>query len=116
KRFELVNYANHRLRPPQTLTIKPHDFYIKARLRPGRTVAAPAAAARPTAGPAVAQPAAPPLPAVGGAPPRPPAAPSVAPPTAPPLPAVDGHHTPLLVLYGSNLGTAEAIAHAIAQD
>jgi sulfite reductase alpha subunit-like flavoprotein len=33
-----------------------------------------------------------------------------------PAPRADGHQTPLLVLYGSNLGTAEGLAHAIAED
>jgi cytochrome P450 / NADPH-cytochrome P450 reductase len=98
QRFEFVDYANYQLETRQTLTIKPYEFHIKVKLRTGRTgtgtplpalapAAAPAPAAQPAAAPAAAQ-----------------------------APAADGHHTPLLVLYGSNLGTAEGLAHAIAQD
>ena len=32
------------------------------------------------------------------------------------VPAADGRQTPLLVLFGSNLGTAEGLAHGIAED
>jgi cytochrome P450/NADPH-cytochrome P450 reductase len=92
QRFELIDFANYQLETRQTLTIKPHDFFIKARLRPGRTAATTPAPTRPAAPAPVAQ------------------------PTAPPLPAVEAHHTPLLVLYGSNLGTAEGIARSIAED
>jgi cytochrome P450/NADPH-cytochrome P450 reductase len=92
QRFEFIDYANYQLETQQTLTIKPHNFHIKVKLRSGRTATTSAAPARPAAAPA-AQPAA-----------------------APAVPPVDGHHTPLLVLYGSNLGTAEGIAHTIAQD
>ena len=37
-------------------------------------------------------------------------------PAPTPAPRAGGHQTPLLVLYGSNLGTAEGLAHAIADD
>ncbi len=92
QRFELIDYANYQLDTRQTLTIKPYNFHIKVKLRAGRTgatgaAAAPAAVAEPASAPAAA-----------------------------PAPSVDGHHTPLLVLYGSNLGTAEGIARNIAQD
>ena len=44
----------------------------------------------------------------------------VAPPLAEtkvvPTQAVKAHHTPLLVLYGSNLGTSEDLAEQIAAD
>jgi cytochrome P450 / NADPH-cytochrome P450 reductase len=93
QRFELIDYANYQLETKQTLTIKPNNFHIKVKMRAGRTATAPLAAARPAA-------------------PAQPAAPPAAAPAAP----VDGHHTPLLVLYGSNLGTAEGLAHTIAQD
>ncbi|HXI03897.1 MAG TPA: flavodoxin domain-containing protein, partial [Candidatus Saccharimonadales bacterium] len=33
-----------------------------------------------------------------------------------PVQGADGHHTPLLVLYGSNLGTSEGLARTIARD
>src|SRR4029453_1760053 len=93
QRFELVDYANYQLDTKQTLTIKPHNFHIQVKRRAGRTATAPLAAARPAV---ASQPAAQPV-----------AAPAL---------SVEGHHTPLLVLYGSNLGTAEGLAHTTAQD
>ncbi|HZS00814.1 MAG TPA: cytochrome P450 [Chloroflexota bacterium] len=93
QRFEFVDYTNYQLETQQTLTIKPHNFRLRAKLRAGRTGTTGAVAAHP---PSEAVPA--------------------APPAAAPAPAADAHQTPLLVLYGSNLGTAEGIAHAIAAD
>ncbi len=96
QRFEFVNFANYQLETKQTLTIKPANFIIRVKPRPGRATtgffAAPQLAAAPAAAP---QPA--------------PAAPS-------PAATADAHATPLLVLFGSNLGTAEGIAHRIADD
>jgi len=94
QRFELIDFANYQLETKQTLTVKPNNFHIKVKLRAGRTATAPLAATRPAAAP---QPAAPQ-------------------PAAAPAPRVDGHHTPLLVMYGSNLGTAEGLARTIAED
>jgi cytochrome P450 / NADPH-cytochrome P450 reductase len=92
QRFEFIDYANYQLETKQTLTIKPYNFHVKVKLRTGRTATAPLAPARAAAPPPAAQPA--------------PA----------PAPRLDAHHAGLLVLYGSNLGTAEGLAHAIAQD
>jgi cytochrome P450 / NADPH-cytochrome P450 reductase len=91
QRFEFIDQLNYQLKIRESLTIKPDGLLIGVRLRPGRTTGAT---------PVVAA-----------------AAPSVE--TAPaPRPAVnvDGHNTPLMVLFGSNLGTAEGIASRIAQD
>jgi cytochrome P450/NADPH-cytochrome P450 reductase len=93
QRFELVDYANYELDTKQTLTIRPSNFHIKVKRRVGRTAPAPLAAARPAV---ASQPATPPVAALAL--------------------SIAGHHTPLLVLYGSNLGTAEGLAHTIAQD
>jgi cytochrome P450 / NADPH-cytochrome P450 reductase len=66
--------------------------------RPGRATtgffAAPQQAAAPVAAPAASAPS----------------------PASAAVPAADAHATPLLVLFGSNLGTAEGIAHRIADD
>ena len=93
QRFEFIDYTNYQLETKQTLTIKPTNFRIKVKLRARRTATAPLTPARPAAAP---QPAAQPAPA--------------------PAPRVDAHRTALLVLYGSNLGTAEGLAHTLAQN
>src|SRR6516162_6704115 len=90
QRFELVDFANYQLETKQTLTIKPNNFHIKVRLRAGRTATAPLTASSPVA--------------------------VASEPAALPTPTADAHQMPLLVLYGSNLGTAEGLAHAIAED
>ncbi len=90
QRFKLLDHTNYQLKVKETLTLKPDDFKIKVRRRETADYAdlAPVnvAALAPAASPA-------------------------------PLPAsVPQHHTPLLVLYGSNLGSAEDLAQRIAQD
>jgi cytochrome P450/NADPH-cytochrome P450 reductase len=88
QRFELFDYSNYRLVIHQTLTIKPADFTIKVKPRPLETQ---------------------PLPVTGQ--------PRMEQPTeAAPQLTIPEHHTPLLVLYGSNMGTSEALAHRIADD
>ena len=89
QRFEFVDFANYQLETKQTLTIKPNNFLIKVRLRTGRAATAPVTTPHPATAPKSA---------------------------AAPAPSSDGHQTRLLVLYGSNLGTAEGLAHAIAED
>src|ERR671938_186425 len=89
QRFEFIDHTDYQLKIKQTLTIKPADFRIKVRPRTNR-------------------------PAVVVAPP-PPVPEEPEPDPAPEVAAVQGN-TPLLVLYGSNLGTAEGIAHHVADD
>ncbi len=89
QRFKLIDFANYQLETKQTLTVKPNNFRIKVRLRAGRTATAPLTAPRPTSAPQ---------------------------PAPAPAPSSDGHQTPLLVLFGSDLGTAEGLAHRIAND
>ena len=89
QRFKLVDHNRYQMHLKETLTIKPDGFKIKVRPRTDRdrgTYAGPAAtaAAASTAVPA---------------------------PRARTRPA---HNTPLLVLYGSNLGTAEELATRVA--
>jgi cytochrome P450/NADPH-cytochrome P450 reductase len=92
QRFEFVDSENYQLQTKQALTIKPSEFHLGIKPRAGRS------------------PAAIPLATVAAAPqPAPQPAPQAA-------PATDGHNTPLLVLYGSNLGTAEHLAREIAND
>jgi cytochrome P450/NADPH-cytochrome P450 reductase len=90
QRFELIDHTNYELKIRQTLTIKPAEFRIKVRARTDR----PAAVASPPAPPPPVQ---------------------KEEPETEPAPAVQDS-TPLLVLFGSNLGTGEGIAHQIADD
>jgi len=88
QRFRLIDVHRYQMHLKETLTIKPEGFKIKVRPRADRdrgVHAGPAAAA------AVVS--------------------TAAPPRAQTRP---GHNTPLLVLYGSNLGTAEELAIRIA--
>lgn len=90
QRFELVDHADYHLKIKESLTIKPEGLTITVRPREGRTWGS---APRPAA--------------VAAAEPRP--------ATLPVTPA-DRHGTPLLVLFGSNLGAAEDLATRIARD
>jgi cytochrome P450 / NADPH-cytochrome P450 reductase len=97
QRFELIDYAHYQLQLKQVGATKPDHFTIKVRPRTHRNVIAPTpetnghrqavATAAPTAAPASAT-----------------------------TTSATQHNTPLLVLYGSNLGTAENLAHRIADD
>jgi cytochrome P450/NADPH-cytochrome P450 reductase len=91
QRFELIDQADYRLEIKQTLTLKPHDFTMKVRPR-RRDLGAATILER--------------IPA--------PVAP--APVATASVTNVPQHGTPLLVLHGSNLGTAEGIAEQIAAD
>jgi cytochrome P450/NADPH-cytochrome P450 reductase len=94
QRFKLVDFANYQLKLKQALTIKPDELKIKVRPREHHTIQIPLPeitittpeATTTTAGPAAA-----------GA-------------------EAAAHGMPLLVLFGSNLGTAEDLAHRIAND
>jgi cytochrome P450/NADPH-cytochrome P450 reductase len=88
QRFELIDHTNYQLKIKETLTLKPADFRIKVRPRTSRAVVTPA--------PQVAFPDVEPAPA--------------------PTPVAVQQGNPLLVLYGSNLGTAEGLAQQIAED
>jgi cytochrome P450 / NADPH-cytochrome P450 reductase len=89
QRFELVDHANYQLKIKESLTLKPDGLTITVRPRSGRTWGSaprPSAAADKPRTPALA----------------------VAP--------ADRHGTPLLVLFGSNLGASEDLAGRIARD
>jgi cytochrome P450 / NADPH-cytochrome P450 reductase len=97
QRFELIDHLSYELEIKQTLTIKPHGLEIRVRPRAGRTtITTPL-----LAGPLAAAPAGD-LPMTASA--------------LPPALSTAQHNTPLLVLYGSNLGTAEGLAQRIAQE
>ena len=87
QRFKLIDHTRYQLHLKETLTIKPDGFKIKVRPRPDSERAAHTVTA---AAPVKA------------------AAPGV------PARARPSHNTPLLVLYGSNLGTAEELATRVA--
>ena len=88
QRFKLIDVHRYQMHLKETLTIKPEGFKIKVRPRADRERGA-------HAGPAATA-----------------AASGVAP--APSARTRPGHNTPLLVLYGSNLGTAEELATRVA--
>jgi cytochrome P450/NADPH-cytochrome P450 reductase len=86
QRFELIKDPNYRLHTKVTLTVKPADFSIQVRRRADRPIDKEPISVSPTA-------------------------------QSEPGPAIsDGHHTPLAVLFGSNLGTAEGLATRLAQE
>jgi cytochrome P450/NADPH-cytochrome P450 reductase len=89
QRFKLIDVNRYQMVLKETLTIKPDGFKIKVRPRTDRDRGAFAGQ---TATAAAASSAAP----------------------APRARTRPGHNTPLLVLYGSNLGTAEELATRVA--
>jgi len=93
QRFRLLDHTRYQLQLKEALTIKPEGFKLKVRPRldseRNRPSTSPAGAAGATA---LA------TPGQGEGPAR----------------ARPGHNTPLLVLYGSNLGTAEELATKVA--
>jgi cytochrome P450/NADPH-cytochrome P450 reductase len=88
QRFKLIDVNRYQMVLKETLTIKPDGFKIKVRPRTERDRGAYADRTAPAA-------------PVSAAP-------------APRARARPGHNTPLLVLYGSNLGTAEELATRVA--
>src|ERR1700730_968139 len=89
QRFKLIDIHRYQMQLKETLTIKPDGFKIKVRPRSEKDRGAYAGRTTTTAA------------ASTGAP-------------APRARTRPGHNTPLLVLYGSNLGTAEELATRVA--
>jgi cytochrome P450/NADPH-cytochrome P450 reductase len=87
QRFRLIDVHRYQMHLKETLTIKPDGFKIKVRPRTDQERGNLAGAT--TAAPAAAA-------------------------AAPRARTRPGHNTPLLVLYGSNLGTAEELATRVA--
>ncbi len=100
QRFEPIDHARYQLRIKQAGAIKPDRFTIKVRPRSQRTVSAPGPVVVPVLHPDGHRPAE--------------AEAASMPSTMPSAPAAAQHGTPVLILYGSNLGTAESLAHQIA--
>jgi cytochrome P450 / NADPH-cytochrome P450 reductase len=94
QRFEFVDSRNYQLKIKTTLTIKPDDFWIQVRRRADRPIDRPSAVAE--ADGRVTTP--------------------IEATEAPVVLAAERHDTPLFVLYGSNLGTAEGIATKLARE
>lgn len=92
QRFELIDHSNYQLHIKETLTLKPEGFTMRVRPRTDAERVPVAFKQQSTTPVELAS-----QPAYSTAP-------------------VKKHHTPLLVLYGSNLGTAEDIANHIAED
>ena len=87
QRFEFVDHTNYQLHTKSTLTVKPDDFWIK--LRPRTDQPLRIVIPEPTTAPHL---------------------------SAEPRATPSGHGTPLLVLFGSNLGTAEGIANRLGRE
>lgn len=89
QRFKLIDHTRYQLKIKETLTLKPDELRIKVRKREsGIGIQESGIVVSPS------------------------------PPTAnhqPPA-AIQKHDTPLLVLFGSNMGTAEELARRVAQD
>lgn len=105
QRFELVNHTNYvDLKIKETLTMKPDGLRIRVRLRDAGTRRRGDAEIYTDAANLKSK-------EENNA-----AAPQVVPASPRPRVPASQHSTPLLVLYGSNMGTAEEIARRIAQD
>ncbi|WP_405598094.1 MULTISPECIES: bifunctional cytochrome P450/NADPH--P450 reductase [unclassified Streptomyces] len=92
QRFDLIDHLGYQLKIKRALTIKPDGLKVQVRPLAGRTAAAPSPRA------VEAEPAKAPKPEAAA------------------VPAVEVHGTPLAVLFGSNLGTAEGIAGELARE
>ncbi len=95
QRFDLVDHHNYQLKIKEALTIKPEGFRMKVQLRaPAATRGRPA---MPNSATEAAQ------------------AEATSPKARPAAPAGSRHGTTLLVLHGSNLGSAEELARQLAE-
>lgn len=93
QRFDLIDHLGYQLTTKTTLTVKPDEFRIQVRPRADVRIdrSAPSAGSDPVMA-------------------------DVAAAAGEPGPVVARHGTPLSVLFGSNLGTAEGIATRLAQE
>src|SRR5712675_359032 len=89
QRFKLIDHQRYQMHLKETLTIKPDGFKIKVRPRTDKDRGAYTGRTATTAAASTATP-------------------------TPRARTRPGHNTPLLVLYGSNLGTAEELATRVA--
>lgn len=91
QRFKLIDHAHYQLKVKETLTLKPDGFKMRVKERTDADRSG-----------VVFQ--------------KPVSTPVMTPDVVTTPVVVNQHHTPLLVLFGSNLGTAEDIAQHIAED
>jgi cytochrome P450/NADPH-cytochrome P450 reductase len=89
QRFKLIDHTNYKLKIRETLTLKPDNFKIKVRRREDSERKIVVGQVQTVQKPVRKTEAVQP---------------------------VAKHHTPLLVLFGSNMGTAEDLAHQVAED
>jgi cytochrome P450/NADPH-cytochrome P450 reductase len=92
QRFRLIDHGRYKLKVKESLTLKPVGLKIKVRPRVHAAKAPAAEVAHRNGSVAHAE------------------------PVAPVAPALPKHGTPLLVLFGSNLGTTEDIARQVAEN
>lgn len=88
KHFEIIDHTDYQLKIKETLTLKPDHFTMKVKVRKSPTAVAVLEESQPEQEKTQKIEA---------------------------DPQLAGHNTPLLVLYGSNLGTAEGIARELAE-
>ncbi|MFE5322052.1 bifunctional cytochrome P450/NADPH--P450 reductase [Paenibacillus sp. NPDC056579] len=93
KHFEIIDHTNYELKVKETLTLKPDGFTMRVRPRGKQGMFAYAAAGMGTSAREEHQHQV----------------------KKEATPSVEAHNTPLLVLYGSNMGTAEGIARELAE-
>ncbi|MBS4211083.1 cytochrome P450 [Bacillus sp. FJAT-49825] len=87
--FDLIDHMNYQLKIKQTLTLKPDNFKILVKLRENKRIDTFALSTEKVAAPKNDQ-------------------------EAPKYSLIGVNNRPLLVLYGSNMGTAERVAHKLA--
>jgi cytochrome P450/NADPH-cytochrome P450 reductase len=90
QRFEFLDFSSYQLKIRETLTVKPEDFFIQVRPRTHRNGVVVADSPAILASEVEAEPE--------------------------PAPVRVQHSTPLLVLFGSNLGSTEDLARQVAAD
>ncbi len=119
QRFQIADPHGYQLQIKETLTLKPADFRVRVEPR-GRTATKPEA---PTASGGLQESGSPADAPVPSRPPQPEpplrsttlSEPSAAEPAGQPTDAgTPRHGTPLLILFGSNMGTSQAFAHQLA--
>jgi len=94
-RFELFDHRKYSLEVRESLTIKPANLFVRVQPRPSTSAAGQA------------------VPAVDHTRTTAPATPAAEAVTVPVRATAQAHQTPLLVLFGSNMGTAEGIAQQV---
>lgn len=90
QKFELIDHTNYQLKIKQTMTLKPNNFTMRVQLRDKKAMASSVTKPVEHAG-------------------------LIRSSQIPNAPIIGINNRPLLVLYGSNMGTAEGIAYGISE-